>query len=52
MLSGRKQIATSSKIVCKNMSRKPEDNEPVSEGNKQFDPVGKEGSHCVEKRMY
>ena len=30
----------SSKIVCKKMSRKLEDNGPASEENKQFDPGG------------
>ena len=41
-----RQTSTSfvaSKIVCKKMSRKPEDNEPASEENKQFDPGGKVG---------
>ena len=42
----------SSKTVFMQMSLKPEDSQPASEENKQFDPSGKEESHRFEMRMY
>ena len=41
-----------SKIVCKKMSSKLEDNEPANEKIKQFDPGGKGWEPPFEKRMY